>query len=241
MISDWDNFMNRNIRILNSNPMSNSTIFPANSDICITRLPVRKVDGYTEAFINNFIEKIKSSMTDGGIVFLICYAPVECKSRPFEISKKMVEAGFTHIDNIVVEKTWVPGRRMDNMLTNSHEYVLYFCKGSAWTIDKEALEDFFQIDKTDEFLGNTWLIDTGALEQSIPICLAEALIRMTNCLPGALIIDPFMENDSTLQVAMKLGYSFWGCETDKKRIKKYEKIMNDYINKGDIYGFIREN
>ncbi len=227
-------------RILNQDVTSEDVNFPANCDICITKIPIRKIDGYSDQFMEMFANKVFNSMGPNGMVFLVCYAPTECKYRPFEVAKKMTEVGFKHIDNIIVEKTWVFGRKIDNMLSNSHEYVLVFSKSDNWVIDKKSLEQFLGIEG-DDFLGNTWIFDSGPLNQAIPIHLAEALMLMVQCLPGALIIDPFMSNTSTLLIALKLGYSFWGCEKDKTKMEKYEEIIKNYQREVGVYEFIRED
>lgn len=226
-------------KILNENPVYADTIFPANSDICITKIPIRHVDGYSKKFIEGLADKLSGCMAINGMVFLICYAPTECKYRPFEVAKVMADKGFHHVDNIIVEKTWVSGRKIDNMLLNSHEYVLVFSKSKNWVMDKKALEIFFGIEGND-FLGNTWIFDSGLLSQSIPVHLAEALMRMVQCLPGALVIDPFMSNENTLKISLKLGYSFWGCEKDKKRMPDYEDIINKHKEEIGLYEFIKE-
>jgi hypothetical protein len=180
--------------------------------------------------VRNFAHKLKTSMVKNGIVFLICYAPVEAKSRPFEIARAMTDAGFHHIDNIIIEKSWFPGKRSEINLVNSHEYVLYFCNGKVWSLDRIPIRNYLMIDENVSCPGNTWKVETGSLDESIPIDLAELLVRMTDALPGSIIFDPFMGNQSTMLASLKLGHSFYGFETDHKRITKYKKAIDKYKN-----------
>jgi len=235
-----NNFLyTQSAKIFQENVAYSDIIFPAHVDICITKIPIRQIDGYSEEFIMAFADKLSACISPNGMIFLICYAPTECKYRSFEVSKIMTDKGFHHVDNIIVEKTWVSGRKIDNMLLNSHEYALVFSKSKDWVMDKRALELFFGIEGSD-FLGNCWVFESGLLSQSIPIPLAEALMRMVQCLPGALVMDPFMSNESTLKVALKLGYSFWGCEKDKNRMKDYENIISKHKEEIGLYEFIKE-
>ena len=82
--------------------------------------------------------------------------------------------------------------------------------------------------------GNTWKVATGSLDESVPLDLAELLMRMTDSLPGSIVFDPFMGNQATLQSAIKLGHSFWGFEVDPKRIKKYETMLAKYEKTGEF-------
>jgi DNA modification methylase len=203
-----------------------------NTEIVVTRIPIRKRDGYSETMLRNFCHRLKSHMVKNGVVFLVCYAPVENKSRPFEVARAMTDAGFHHIDNIVVEKSWFPGKRSETNLVNSHEYVLYFCNGVVWNLDRIPIREYLKIDENVSCPGNTWKIETGSLDEAIPLDLAELLIRMTDALPGSIVFDPFMKTKSVLQASVKLGHSFYGFEDDHKRIKKYEKVLDNYRKTG---------
>ena len=81
--------------------------------------------------------------------------------------------------------------------------------------------------------GNTWEIETGSLDEAYPLDLAELLIRMTDCLPGSVIFDPYCGGTGSLRAALKLGHSFYGYENDSKQIKKYEKIVQEYNKQMD--------
>lgn len=217
-----------NIRISNISPFHEDAVWPANIEICISRVPIRKRDGYDDELINKFATKLKSHMVKNGIVFLICYAPVEAKSRPFKVAQAMEAAGFNHIDNIIIEKTWFPGKRSEINLVNSHEYVLYFCNGNVWNLDRLPIRQYLKTEEDISCPGNTWKIETGSLDESIPLDLAELLLRMTDSLPGSIVFDPWMGNQSTLSASIKLGHSFYGFESDSKRINKYEKIIKEF-------------
>ena len=221
------------IRIQELNPLDKNAIWPANTEICICRIPIRKRDGWdTDRFLE-FAKKLKANMVTNGIVFFICYAPIEAKYRPFEVAKIMTDVGFNHIDNIVIKKTWFPGKRSETNLVNSHEYVLHFCNGDVWKLDRLPLKQYLKIHDDLSCPGNTWEIETGSLDESYPIDLAELLIRMTNCLPGSIVFDPYCGGTSSLRASLKLGHSFFGFEQDKKQLKKYEKIVDDY-HKGKL-------
>ena len=220
------------VRIQEVSPMNSDAVWPANIEICLTRIPIRKRDGWNIEEFNKFAKKLKTSMVSNGVVFLICYATTEAKWRPFEIAKAMVEAGFTHVDNIVIKKTWFPGKRSETNLVNSHEYVLHFCNGNVWKLDRLPIRQYLQLEDELSCPGNTWEIETGSLDESYPSDLAELLIRMTNCLPGSVVFDPYGGATGALKAALKFGHSFFGFESDKKQLKKYEKIINNFNEKG---------
>lgn len=232
-LGNLDSLFNTTIRVQEMDCMSPDAIWCANTEICITRIPIRKRDGWDSEKIKDFAKKLKSNMVPNGIVFLICYAPIESKSRPFEIAKAMTDAGFNHVDNIIIKKTWFPGKRSEANLVNSHEYVLHFCNGDVWKLDRLPLREYMKVHDDLSCPGNTWEIQTGSLDESYPIDLAELLIRMTNCLPGSVVFDPYCGGTGSLRAALKLGHSFFGFETDKKQIKKYEKII-DAFNSGKL-------
>lgn len=230
-LDNLSSLFNTTVRIQDKDPMSKDAIWPANTEICITRVPIRKRDGWDEQKFKQFAEKLKSHMVPNGIVFLICYAPTEAKYRPFEVGKIMSDAGFHHVDNIVIQKTWFPGKRSETNLVNSHEYVLHFCNGEVWKLDRLPLRQYMKVHDNLSCPGNTWQVETGSLDEAYPLDLAELLIRMTSCLPGSVVFDPYCGGTGSLKAALKLGHSFYGFELDKKQIKKYEKIVDDF-NKG---------
>lgn len=232
-LDNLSNLFKTSIRIQDKDPMSKDAVWPANTEVCITRVPIRKRDGWDETKFKQFAEKLKNHMVPNGIVFLICYAPTESKGRPFEVAKLMVEAGFHHVDNIIVEKTWFPGKRSETNLVNSHEYVLHFCNGEVWKLDRLPLRQYLKVHDDLSCPGNTWKVETGSLDESYPVDLAELLIRMTSCLPGSTILDPYCGGTGSLRAALKLGHSFYGFETDKKQLKKYEKVVEDH-NQGKV-------
>jgi hypothetical protein len=202
--------------------------WPAKVEICICRVPIRKKDGYSIEMVRSFAQKLKSCMVPNGIVFLIAYAPTEDKARPFEISRAMTEVGFHHVDNIVIVKSWFPGKKSESNLVNSHEYVLYFCNGDVWKLDRAPLCEYLRIPGKSTCCGNTWTIETGSLDDSYPVDLAELLIRMTDVLPASMIFDPFMSSTAALRAALKLGHSFFGFETDRRRLTRYKQIVKEH-------------
>lgn len=234
MADNLSKLFQSNVRIQQMNPFDRDAVWPNNIELCITRVPIRKRDGYDPDMMKNLVEKLKTHMVQNGIVFLICYAPVEAKSRPFEVAQFMTDAGFNHIDNIVIEKTWFPGKRSDTNLVNSHEYVLYFCNGKVWSLDRLPIRKYLGTDDEITCPGNTWKVVTGSLDESIPLDLAELLLRMTDSLPGSIVFDPFMGNQATMQASIKLGHSFYGFENDAKRIKKYEAMLAKYQKTGEF-------
>lgn len=221
------------VRIQEMDCMHPDAVWCANTEICITRVPIRKRDGWDEVKFLEFAKKLKSSMVSNGVVFLICYAPIEAKARPFEVAKIMTDVGFNHVDNIVIKKTWFPGKRSETNLVNSHEYVLHFCNGDVWKLDRLPLRQYLKIHDELSCPGNTWEIQTGSLDESYPVDLAELLIRMTNCLPGSVVFDPNCGGTGSLKASLKLGHSFFGFEQDKKQLKKYEKVVSDF-NEGKL-------
>ena len=145
----------------------------------------------------------------------------------------MADVGFIHVDNIVVKKTWFPGKRSETNLVNSHEYVLHFCNGEVWKLDRLPVREYLKTEDETTCPGNTWEIETGSLDESYPVDLAELLIRMTDCLPGSVIFDPYCGGTGSLRAALKLGHSFFGFDVDSKQIKKYEKVVKEYNKEMD--------
>jgi DNA modification methylase len=213
-------------------PMSPDSIWPMNTEFCITRVPIRKRDGFDPDKFAEFAERLKNHMVPNGIVFLICYAPIEAKWRPFELAKIMADKGFTHVDNIIMQKTWFPGKRSEVNLVNSHEYILHFCNGNVWKLDRLPIRQYLKTDNEVTCPGNTWQIQTGSLDEAYPVDLAELLIRMTDCLPGSAIFDPYGGGTGSLKAAIKLGHSFFGFEQDPKQLKKYKKLVKEYEEEG---------
>lgn len=222
------------VKINQTDLFCRDAIWPQNVEVCITRIPIRKRDGYSEEFMNNFAQKLKTSMAQNGLVFLVCYAPTEAKFRPFEVAKTMVDAGFNHVDNIVIEKTWLPGKRAENMLVNSHEYVLFFCNGNIWKIDRQPVRKYLMLEDSAPCIGNTWLVETGSLDEAYSEDLAELLLRMASSLPGSSVFDPFMGNSASLRACLKLGHSLTGFEIDQRKISQYKKVIEDYSKKGAL-------
>jgi DNA modification methylase len=224
-MNEIDNIFNTSVRISDMDPMHEDAIWPSGAEICITKVPIRKKDGYKYSLMEKLAKKLKSSMVKNGAVFIVCYAPSEAKSRPFEIAKAMVEAGFTHIDNIIIQRSWFPGKRSETSLVNTHEYVLWFCNGSVWNLDREPVKRYLKLSDDITCCGNTWQVETGSLDEAYSVDLAELLIKMTDSLPSSLIFSPYMSTSSVLKSAIKLGYSFSGFETDPRKIKQYKKIL----------------
>jgi DNA modification methylase len=77
-------------------------------------------------------------------------------------------------------------------------------------------------------VGNTWEIQTGSLDESYPVDLANLLIRMTDCLPGSVILEPFGGGTASLKAALDRGHSYFGFETDTKQFKKCEKVIEEF-------------
>lgn len=234
MKDNLSKLFNSGVRVNNIGALDPDAVWPHKIEICVTRIPIRKRDGYDDIMMRGFAHKLKSHMVKNGIVFLVCYAPVECKARPFEVAKHMVDAGFNHVDNIIVQKSWFPGKRSEINLVNSHEYVLYFCNGDVWNLDRLPIRQYLKTEEEITCPGNTWKVETGSLDESIPPDLAELLLRMTDALPGSIVFDPFMGNQSTMQTSIKLGHSFYGFEKDPKKVKKYEKLIKKYSETGEF-------
>lgn len=233
-MDDKDNlydFFSPSVRISPLDPMSDDAIWPMNTEICITRVPIRKRDGFDIDVFKKFAEKLKKHMVTNGVVFLICYAPIEAKSRPFEVAKAMTDAGFHHIDNIIVQKTWFPGKRSEVNLVNSHEYVLHFCNGKVWKLDRLPIRTYLNTEDDVSCPGNTWQVETGSLDEAYPVDLAELLIRMTDCLPGSIVFDPFGGGTGSVRSALKLGHTFYGFNFKGKLEAKCNEIIKEHTEK----------
>lgn len=220
-----------NAKIANVHSSDDEAIWPHNIELCISRFPIKKRDGYTPEFTKEFCDQLYSHMALNGIVFLVCYAPTESKSRPFKIASAMEDAGFTHIDNIIIQKTWYPGKRSEVNLVNSHEYVLYFCKGKVWNLDRAPISKYLGTSEDMSCPGNTWQVKTGSLDEAISNDLSLLLLRMTDALPGSVVFDPFMGNQNVLVNSIKLGHSFYGFEPEPKKFKKYKTLLSQKVEK----------
>ena len=225
---DIQNLFSTNIRINNMDPLDPLAVWPNNIEITVFRIPIRKRDGYSLESVQKLAKKLKNNTVKNGVVFIICYAPNEDKSRPFEISKAFTEEGFTHIDNIIIEKSWLPGKRSESNLVNSHEYVLHFCNGKVWKLDRLPIQEYLKLGEEASCPGNLWKVETGSLEEAYPLDLAELLIRMTDVLPGSIIFDPFMGTSASLLASLKLGHTFYGFEPNQTKMKRYKKLTDDY-------------
>jgi DNA modification methylase len=226
-----EEIFNPSVRISSLHPMDENAIWPMNTEICITRIPIRKRDGFDIEVFKKFAIKLKQHMVTNGIVFLICYAPNEAKNRPFEIAKVMGDVGFYHIDNIVIQKTWFPGKRSEVNLVNSHEYVLHFCNGNVWKLDRLPIRRYLKTEEEVSCPGNSWCVETGSLDESYPVDLAELLIRMTDCLPGSIVFDPFGGGTGSLKTALLLGHTFYSFNMEAKMAKKCNSILKEHAEK----------
>lgn len=225
-----------NIRISNLDPLHEDAVFPHGIEIAIFRVPIRKRDGFDTKKIKALIKKIKNNMVVNGVMFMICYAPIECKYRPFEVAKIASDEGFHHIDNIVIQRSWLPGKRSEINLVNSHEYVFHFCNGKVWKLDRLPIKDYLNLESGISCPGNTWEVETGSLDEAYPFDLAELLIRMSDVLPGSIVFDPYMGTHNGFKAAKKLGHSFYGFESSLRKIKQYQKIIKDLDgDKNDIH------
>lgn len=227
-----DSIFNTNIRIQNLSPFDKDAVWPQGIEIAILRVPIRRRDGYTPEMMATLAAKLKAHLALNGVAFLICYAPQEAKARPFEVADAMVKAGLNHIDNLIIEKSWLPGKRSEVHLVNAHEYVFHFCNGDVWKLDRNPIRKYLRTPEEVSCVGNLWKVAVGSLDEAYPIDLAELLIRMTDSLPGSLVFDPFMGTSAALRVCLKLGHSFYGFERDGKRVKRYEKLLKEHQDRG---------
>lgn len=219
------------IRVDPVSPLNRDAIWPSSIEVCVTRFPIRRRDGYSPELVKGFVSKLKNSMVKNGIVYIVCYAPSECKYRPFEIAKEMCDAGFHHVDNIIIEKTWMPGRRAENMLVNSHDYVMMFVNGDVWKFDRTPIHYYLMQDEGSPCIGNVWMVQTGGLDEAYSDDLAELLLRFSDLLPGSCVFDPFMGNSGILKACLKLGHSLVGFETDARKMMQYQKILEEHSKK----------
>lgn len=225
------NLLDTNIRISSLDPLHKDAVFPHGIEVCIAKVPIRKRDGYDSVKMRLLIRKIKASMVKNGVMFLICYAPTEAKYRPFEVANIVINEGFYHVDNIIIEKTWLPGKRSEMNLVNSHEYVLFFCNGDIWKLDRLPIKEYLKLGDDVSCPGNTWKVETGSLDEAYSVQLAELLIRMADILPGSIIFEPFGGTSSSLEVALRLGHSYYGFEQDVKKMSSNKKIIDLFIKK----------
>lgn len=228
MTDSFSKLFETSVRVVNMSPFAADAVWPHGIEISIMRVPIRKRDGYSLEMMTDLAKRLKNHTANNGAVFLICYAPMEAKARPFEVADSMVKAGFNHIDNIIIEKSWYPGKRSEVNLVNSHEYVFHFVNGDVWKLDRAPLRKYLRTPDELSCPGTVWKVTTGSLDESYPLDLAELLIRMTDVLPGSSIFDPFMGTSAALKASLKLGHSFVGFEADARRVQKYEDAIAEH-------------
>ena len=100
-----------------------------------------------------------------------------------------------------------------------------------WKLDRLPIKQYLNRDDDSSCPGNSWTVETGSLEDSYPFELAELLVRMTDVLPGSIIFDAYMGTSAALQACLKLGHSFYGFESDHRKLTKYKKIVQDHQSK----------
>lgn len=216
------------INIRHSDCLDKDSVWPMNVELCIFRMPIRKKDNYSLAMVQNLANKLKSSLAPNGMLFVVCYAPSECKSRPFEVASEIAKTGLNHVDNIIVERTWRPGKKTESTLVNTHDYVFMFVNGDTWTIDRAPLKQYLFQPEDQPCIGNSWLVESGSLDESYSDDLAELLVRFADLLPGSSIFDPFLGNSGIIKASLKLGHSLNGFEPDLKKINQYKKIIEEF-------------
>jgi len=216
------------ISIKHSKALDKDNVWPMNVELAIFSVPIRKKDGYDINMMRILAAKLKASMAVNSKVFIVCYAPSECKSRPLEVASEMVKAGFTHVDNIIIEKTWMPGKKSDHNLVNTHEFVLFFTNSDSWTIDRTPVRQYLMLPEDQPCCGNTWLVQSGSLDEAYSDDLAELIVRFSDLLPGSSVFDPYMGNSGIVKACLKLGHSLTGFEPDIKKIKQYQKIIEEF-------------
>jgi hypothetical protein len=216
------------INIRHSKHNEAGCVWPHNVELCIFRMPIRKKDGYSVSLVQDLANKLKASLAPNAMLFVICYAPSECKSRPFEVASEFAKAGFNHVDNIVVERTWFPGKKSESTLVNTHDYVFFFVNGNIWTLDRAPLRQYMFQPEDQPCIGNSWLVESGSLDEAYSDDLAELIVRLADLLPGSSIFDPFMGNSGIVKTCLKLGHSLTGFEPDIKKIKQYQKIIEEF-------------
>lgn len=216
------------INIKHQGPLESDSVWPMNVELVIFRIPIRKKDGYSEYLLKTVAAKLKASLAPNAMAFVICYAPSECKSRPFEVAHEIAKTGLNHVDNIVVERTWHPGKKSDQTLVNTHDYVFFFVNGDTWTIDRTPLKQYLFQPADQPCIGNTWLVQSDSLDDAYSDDMAELIIRFADLLPGSSVFDPFMGNSGIVKSCLKLGHSLTGFEPDLKKINKYKKIIEEF-------------
>lgn len=227
---------------------SELAIWPQKVDLVITRVPIRKKEGFSSKKFKEFSKRLFNSMEANSLAFLVCYAPIEDRTRPFEVCKLMVDSGFNHVDNIIIEKTWIPGRRSEVNLVNAYDFVLFFSKGNKYQIDRTPVQEYLQApyeilakeSKDQDFqmptesgcIGNLWLVQTDSLEDPISNDLADLLVLFSSVLPGSQIFDPFGGSKSLIKSASKLQHSLTIFEGNPKKFKTLEETLIE-INRKD--------
>lgn len=61
MSSNIARLFDTSLRISNMNPLDPHAVWPQNIEVCITRIPIRKRDGYDPDVIKKLITKLKTT------------------------------------------------------------------------------------------------------------------------------------------------------------------------------------
>lgn len=218
--------------------------WPLNADLFFTRLPAVAKDGYSKGLIGFIANRAYFSLHNNSLAFVMVSSFKEKKSRPYEIIDIFKSAGFKFIDSIIWLKnkySSIPGSKRFN---NVYDFMFMFAKGTNYHLNRGAiayLKNRLEFDNDNEYIcpGNVWKIKIDE-KKYVPEELIECIINVGNLIPNSLIIDCCMGYGTALQVALKMGHSFWGCEADAKKynycknvIKKFEKEKKDVVGKDD--------
>lgn len=203
-------------------------VWPTNVDLMVTKLPSTEKEGYTEGLVGYIANRCFQSMNPNSLAYVIVSSFKEDKRRPFKVTEIFEQAGFNFVDNIVWEKNKYTPTQGGKRLNNVYDFIFQFAKGDNYHLDREAIA-YLRKEGHGEYLcaGNIWRIKVDD-KDSIPKELVDCIIKLSNLVPGSMIVDPFMDTGATLRAALEAQYNFWGCESDPLKFKRCGKIVQEY-------------
>lgn len=206
--------------------------WPHNIDLFITKFPSTEKDGFTKGLAGFIANRAFTFMNANSLAYVIVSSLKEEKMRPFALVDIFVSAGFKFLDTIVFIKNKFIPTQGSKRLNNIYDFIFCFAKGDNYHLDRQSVaylknnvnpDD--QEPASDEYRcpGNAWRIKIDDKDVT-PVELIECIIKLSNVLPNSMICDPFASN-TTLEAAIKMGHSFWGCVADKTEFKRCKGLL----------------
>jgi hypothetical protein len=201
--------------------------WPQNIDLMVTKLPSTAKEGYSRGLVGYVANRAYSNMNNDSLAFVVMSSYKEEKKRPLMIIDIFEEAKFNYIDIIVLKKNKFIPIQGNKRLNNVYDFMFMFSKGDNYHLDRSSIIHLRGAGEDYICPGNLWDIKVDD-KDSISSELVNDIISLSNLLPNSLIADPFGGTGATLQAALNNKHSYWGCELDKTKYQKMQKVVRSY-------------